>query len=57
MAGVSGRELDGAVQNGLFDRFALESVAVIGTVIVLDLYLDVEIIASEIGRASCRERV
>ena len=46
MAGVSGRELDGAVQNGLFDRFALESVAVIGTVIVLDLYLDVKIIAS-----------
>ena len=46
MAGVSGREFDGAVQNGLFDRFALESVAVIGTVIVLDLYLDVEIIAS-----------
>ena len=46
MAGVSVRELDGAVQNGLFDRFALESVAVIGTVIVFDLHLDVKIIAS-----------
>ena len=46
VAGISVRELDGAVQNGLFNRFALESIAVIGTVIILDLYLDVKIIAS-----------
>ena len=46
VAGISICESNRAVQNGLFDRFALERVAVISTIIVFDLYLDVKIIVS-----------
>ena len=46
VAGVSVCECNRAIQNGLFNRFALKRIAVIGAVIVLDLHLDIKIIAS-----------